>query len=341
MGRSILFCALLISFLAVLPPKGVWGQTAPPLIPLDLPEHAYVVRRHSLYFYGTLRTEPTGAHPHLYRMDFATSEVARVLSDDAENSALRGQCVYLAANRDGSTLALVAAEVGTTSRTSRIVSVDTRTCAIRELVANNLWNNYPCFSPDGLQIAFCRQTPQESAVLPDKSCVPVVLSVADLNTGAVRDLVEIIRRRSDDSEPAWSPTGQWIAYSSWLGPLGGSAISIIASSGGSSRQITPAGTQRCRHPQWLDSERIVYSGVGEKGIPGVYVVKRDGTGNRILFRGEVVSPPQVNPDTAQICFSGIPSDATGKRPPRLIVVNEHGDRILGPFGRIFLNRWRL
>ncbi|MCX8036747.1 MAG: hypothetical protein N3D11_06790 [Candidatus Sumerlaeia bacterium] len=337
MDRSILFCVAILLYLGIASSTGIWGQTVHPQIPPNLPEHAYAVCRHSVFFYGTLRTDTANARPHLYRMDFATSEIARVLPDEAENSALGGQCLYLAASSDGSTLALVAVAAASTPRTSRIVLLNTHTRAIRELVANNRWNNYPSFSPDGRQIAFFHQAPAEGA----KTYVPATLSVANLDNGTVQDLIEVIRKESDDSEPAWSPRGQWIAYSSWLGPTSGSAISMIAASGGLSRRITPLGIHLCRHPQWLDCERIIYCAVGEKGVSGLYGINRDGTGNRILFRGVIVSPPQVNRETAQICFAAIPPDATGKRPARLIVINEHGDRMLGPFGKIFLHRWRL
>ena len=93
-------------------------------------------------------------------------------------------------------------------------------------------------SPDGKQFAFSALTR---------------LYVAEIGKGAPRRVVEGEGRQYD---PAWSPDGKWLAYSSWSGGDGG-IWKVRADGSGSPQRLTTA-SGYFRHLAWSpDSERIV------------------------------------------------------------------------------------
>ena len=93
-------------------------------------------------------------------------------------------------------------------------------------------------SPDGRQIAFSALTH---------------LYVADIGTGAPR---RVIRGEGRQYDPAWSPDGKWLAYSSWQNGDGG--IWKVRSDGSGSPQRLTSSPAYFRYLAWSpDSQRIV------------------------------------------------------------------------------------
>ena len=81
-----------------------------------------------------------------------------------------------------------------------VYRLDTRTHAVRPLVATRALEHSPAFSPDGTRLAFVRETGGNADIY-----------VANADGSAARRLTHAA---GSDYNPAWSPDGTQIAFAS-------------------------------------------------------------------------------------------------------------------------------
>jgi Tol biopolymer transport system component len=89
------------------------------------------------------------------------------------------------------------------------------------------------------------------------------------------------RRIGDGSDPDWSPSGATLVYST------GHTIAVMTPDGSGRRTILSS-KDFVVQPSWSgDGSRLVYArfAAGTRKAVGLYVVRADGSGNRLLVKG--------------------------------------------------------
>ena len=118
------------------------------------------------------------------------------------------------------------------------------------------------------------------------------------------ELRTVVNGPGDDFAPAWSPSGQRIAY---LSDSDGNVELYVASADGSNAlRVTKTGVPESQ-PTWSpDSNRIAYTSPDQAGRPQVYWVSlSDLVPNRLQFGGESEADPAWSPKGTWIAFAGL------------------------------------
>ena len=156
---------------------------------------------------------------------------------------------------------------------------------------------YPSWSPDGRKLVVERLNGSALGVLHSS------LWVIDLHGGKPHRLLRVVTRFEDEPlRPAWSPEGEWIAFSKPLGS-GGSVIYLISTDGKRLRRLTPrraSGTFQT-HPSWSpDGRRLAFTTWSSAhGAASIAMVNVDGTGEVRLTEGR---EPSWSPNGRRIAF---------------------------------------
>jgi len=142
------------------------------------------------------------------------------------------------------------------------------------------------WSPDGQFLAYANSTWADI----------FIISTQDSSTQNITNT-----GNNFETDPAWSPQGNKIAYSS--GPGGDFDIYIMDPDGSNKERLTDCPGE-CAQPSWSPTgESIAYvSGTGETGYD-LYVMEADGSGSRRLVSGGLNQYPAWSPDDLRIAFT--------------------------------------
>jgi Tol biopolymer transport system component len=114
-----------------------------------------------------------------------------------------------------------------------------------------------------------------------------------------------------DTEPAWSPNGQWVAFQrsffSRSDASLGSRLYLVTSKGTNLHALTfsPSVTASDRHPAWSPDGRMIVFSSDRTGHFELYMVKASGGGlEQLTFTSEAVDnlDPAWSPDGTAIAF---------------------------------------
>jgi TolB protein len=131
----------------------------------------------------------------------------------------------------------------------------------------------PTWSPDGSQLLFVSRRLGDADLY--------VLDRAD-NT-----LTQLTRSERDEYDPAWSPDGAWIAFVTQIGTQ--SDLYVMRADGVDAINLTNSAYANEFQPVWTaDSEQVIYvSYTAAQGDHDLYVIGRDGSGQRVLVDSEL------------------------------------------------------
>jgi Tol biopolymer transport system component len=293
-----------------------------------------------VYFWGKRSGAPE-LDTHLWRYDLRVNAIQRALTDEQEKPlAPQGLAQLTACPRTGRLAGVVVRATrtsGTQQIASEIVLLEAGTGRCEVLADNGRYNTFPQFSPDGSAVAFYDASAELEWHKWDYTFKGFALSAVEVAGKKLRTIVAEDWRHMRDGPPSWSPDGRYLAYSGLYDWKDNSQIYIVPQQGGEPRRVSPPGARGCCNPVWVTDDLLLYSGYASEG--GLYAVRRDGTGNRLLFRGAVGSAPDVSPDGRRLCFWGVALPSANLR-QQAVVLDIEGRILPGPHPDQVLGKWR-
>lgn len=165
------------------------------------------------------------------------------------------------------------------------------------LTETRAWESEPTWAPDGSRIAFSLHKRRSG------SHTQIYLMSAD-GTDAER-LPQ--KRRRNNEQPAWSPSGKWLAFVSETTCKNASVsnfdIWVMRPDGSDKRRLT-TGCFDELEPEWSpDGRRIAFQSVGP-GNPEIFVMRSDGSRmRRITTHDSIDGNVAWSPDGTSIAFA--------------------------------------
>jgi TolB protein len=190
---------------------------------------------------------------------------------------------------DGSRVAFVRFVHGIDDTYLVVTNADPPSALWSEAVLSAWWPiSRPTWSPDGTRIAFtCQGLPPSG-----ESDICVVSSARNVgySGGGIDGVDKLMNDTWTDFDPAWSPDGAWIAFTTNRDATDGrSSIALMSPDGSGFTRLVPG-----RRPAWSpDGSRMVF--VGESNAPGLYVVNADGSGLTRITNNPADTAPSWGP----------------------------------------------
>ncbi len=194
-------------------------------------------------------------NPDLFLLDLETGR-AKALSDD------QGLNIAGGFSPDGTKILMTLSR----QKSPNLYLKDLTTGAVERLTSHFGADSTPTFSPDSRQVAF----------ISDRSGNPQI-HVLELDTKKVRRLTSL----NWCDAPAWSPTGEWIAFAGRVHNKDKMDIFLVDITGSNIRQLT-TGQGSNEDPAWSPDGRFITFTSTRRGRSSVYVMDADGSAPRLV-----------------------------------------------------------
>lgn len=200
--------------------------------------------------------------------------------------------------------------------------------SVRWLEAAYGFDVEPCFSPDGASLVFLRLpgAPDEVGIGPHRSGVPWSIRIADVATGASREIYRapagrgsVFHPLASDGQLYWA-TGERIVFPAetdgWL------HLYSVPAAGGPARLLTPGDFEVEYAALAPDRSSVVYAAnAGDLERRHLWRVTADGAPPVALTRGDGIETlPAVAADARTVAYLG----ATARLPMRVLAVGPAG-----------------
>ena len=131
--------------------------------------------------------------------------------------------------------------------------------SLTQITSGDYDDDQIAFSPDGKRLAFASN---RSAPDPDATYNTDIWVVGTDNTEKGAHATQVTKSPGEDREPAWSPDGKWIAYTTRLDPAvfeyGTKHLAVIAATGGEAKVLTQSFDRMVVDPQFSPDGKAIY-----------------------------------------------------------------------------------
>jgi len=144
-------------------------------------------------------------------------------------------------------------------RRAHLYILDLATKQLIQITSGDYDDARPVWSPDGRLIAFASNRSKPD---PDRTYNTDIWVVAANNTDKGAQLTQVTTNPGDDSEPAWSPDGKLLAYTTQLDPhlfqYATHHIAVSPSTGGPARVLTQSFDRNASEPRFSPDGSSIY-----------------------------------------------------------------------------------
>jgi len=144
-------------------------------------------------------------------------------------------------------------------RRAHLYILDLVTRQLTQITSGDYDDAHPAWSPDGRLIAFASNRSKPD---PDRSYNTDIWVVAANNTDKGAQLTQVTTNPGDDSEPAWSPDGKLLAYTTQLDPhlfqYATHHIAVSPATGGPARVLTQSFDRNASEPRFSPDGSSIY-----------------------------------------------------------------------------------
>lgn len=144
-------------------------------------------------------------------------------------------------------------------RRSHLHVLDIVSKKITQVTSGDFDDSDPAWSPDGKLLAFVSN---RSLPDPDRTYNTDIWTVDAANQDKGAHLMQVTTNPGEDRDPAWSPDGKWIAYSTQLDPslfqYATHHIAVVPSGGGEAVILTRSLDRNSSEPQFSPDGKSVY-----------------------------------------------------------------------------------
>jgi dipeptidyl aminopeptidase/acylaminoacyl peptidase len=144
-------------------------------------------------------------------------------------------------------------------RRSHLYVFDIASKSLTQVTSGDYDDLDPAWSPDGKSLAFASNRSKPD---PDATYDWNIWVVDAANTDKGAHLTQVSSNPGEDREPAWSPDGKWIAYSSQLDPklfqYSTKQISLAPATGGEAKVLTRPLDRNSTAPRFAMDGRSIY-----------------------------------------------------------------------------------
>jgi len=184
---------------------------------------------------------------------------------------------------------------------------------LNQVTSGDYDDDEPAWSPDGKSIAF---SSNRSKPDPDATYNKDIWTVAADNTDKGAHLTQVTTNPGEDTSPAWSPDGKWIAYSTQLDPklfqYATKHIAVSPASGGEPRVLTLSLDRMASDPRYSPDAKSIYFVADDDGTQVLCQINlADGkitrpiSGRFILYSYSLAKSGEI---AAQIAYADRPDE---------------------------------